>query len=135
MALTLIGISAMSTSDIDIQISGNDKFHKMAFFAADAGVSYVAGLTETDWEDFPTPGAQLTFPDANDDTITYPLSNQLQLNGNVNFVKITNLPRGSGDSAGTFKAINYHIVSNSTGTKNATGTIDAGFDRKIIVED
>ncbi len=38
MVLTLIGIAATTTSTIEIQISGNDKFHKMAFYNADAGV-------------------------------------------------------------------------------------------------
>ena len=38
MLLTLIGIAATTTSTIEIQISGNDKFHKMAFYNTDAGV-------------------------------------------------------------------------------------------------
>jgi hypothetical protein len=129
IALTVVGISAISTSTIDIQISGNDKFHKMAFFAADAGVSYVAGHPDLYGPDNTTPGGQLTFPDINDATITYALSNQLQFNGNVPYVGKTNLPRGSGYSAGTYKAINYQVVSASTGTSNGAGSVHAGFYR------
>ncbi len=36
--LTMIGVSASRTSEIDIQIAGNHKFHEMAFHHADSGV-------------------------------------------------------------------------------------------------
>ncbi len=35
--LTLIGISASTTSEIELKISGNDKLHKMAFYTAESG--------------------------------------------------------------------------------------------------
>ena len=41
---TLIGIFAINTSTIEIQISGNDKFHKIAFYGADSGVYTVPKL-------------------------------------------------------------------------------------------
>jgi Tfp pilus assembly protein PilX len=36
--LTVIGISASRTAEIDIQIAGNERLHKTAFYAADAGI-------------------------------------------------------------------------------------------------
>ena len=39
--LTLIGIAATNTSTIEIQIAGNEKTYKEAFYKADAGVSFV----------------------------------------------------------------------------------------------
>jgi Tfp pilus assembly protein PilX len=56
--LTLIGIAATNTSIIEMQIAGNEKLHKMAFYAADSGtevgtelleqnVSCPAGFTDT----------------------------------------------------------------------------------------
>jgi hypothetical protein len=36
--LTMIGVSASTTSEIDIQIAGNHKFHEIAFHHADSGV-------------------------------------------------------------------------------------------------
>jgi hypothetical protein len=36
--LTLVGIGANNTTSTDIQISANEKFHKIAFYHADAGV-------------------------------------------------------------------------------------------------
>lgn len=37
LMLTVIGISSQSTTSIEIQIAGNDRSHKMAFYAADGG--------------------------------------------------------------------------------------------------
>ena len=36
--LTLIGISATTTTQIELQIAGNEKSHKIAFYNADSGV-------------------------------------------------------------------------------------------------
>jgi hypothetical protein len=36
--LTIIGISATTTTSIELQIAGNEKFHKIAFYHADSGV-------------------------------------------------------------------------------------------------
>ena len=36
--LTIIGISATTTTNIELQIAGNEKFHKIAFYHADSGV-------------------------------------------------------------------------------------------------
>jgi len=38
VVLTLIGISATTTTTIDLQIAANDKFYKMAFYHADSGI-------------------------------------------------------------------------------------------------
>ena len=36
--LTMIGVSASRTSEIDMLVAGNQKFHQMAFYHADSGV-------------------------------------------------------------------------------------------------
>jgi Tfp pilus assembly protein PilX len=36
--LTLMGISATTTTNIEMQVAGNEKFHKMVFYAAEAGI-------------------------------------------------------------------------------------------------
>lgn len=38
--LTFLGIAALNTTTTEIQVSGNDKVYKQAFYNADAGVSY-----------------------------------------------------------------------------------------------
>jgi len=54
--LTLVGIGANNTTSTDIQIARNEKFHKIAFYAADggteAGIELVEqGIDERDWTD------------------------------------------------------------------------------------
>jgi Tfp pilus assembly protein PilX len=49
--LTILGISASTTSTLEIQIAGNEKFHMMAFYAADGGTEAGAELLEQNIED------------------------------------------------------------------------------------
>jgi hypothetical protein len=44
--LTIIGISAVSTSNIEVMIAANDQIHKMSFYAADGGVELGTELLE-----------------------------------------------------------------------------------------
>ena len=44
--LTIIGISSISTSNMEVQIATNDKVHKMAFYAADGGSELGTELLE-----------------------------------------------------------------------------------------
>ncbi|MFC1823650.1 PilX N-terminal domain-containing pilus assembly protein [Thermodesulfobacteriota bacterium] len=48
--LTVIGISASTTSEIELQIAGNERFHKMAFYAADGGTEAGIELLEQNIE-------------------------------------------------------------------------------------
>ena len=48
--LTVIGISASTTSEVELQIAGNEKFHKMAFYAADGGTETGIELIEQNIE-------------------------------------------------------------------------------------
>jgi len=36
--LTIIGLSSIKTTEVELKISGNDKLHKIAFFAGEAGI-------------------------------------------------------------------------------------------------
>jgi hypothetical protein len=38
LILVVLGISVMNTTTVEVQIAGNEKFHKMAFYNADSGV-------------------------------------------------------------------------------------------------
>ena len=46
VVLTIIGISSISTSNMEVQIATNDKVHKMAFYAADGGAELGTELLE-----------------------------------------------------------------------------------------
>jgi len=51
VVLTLIGISASTTATFELQISGNDKLYKMAFYQADGGTEAGAELIEQNIEE------------------------------------------------------------------------------------
>lgn len=38
LVLVVVGISVMNTTSVEVEIAGNEKFHKMAFYNADSGV-------------------------------------------------------------------------------------------------
>ncbi len=46
VVLTLLGIAALTTTKIEVQISGNDKLYKTSFYAADAGTEMTGELIE-----------------------------------------------------------------------------------------
>jgi hypothetical protein len=54
--LSLIGISAATTTEIELQISGNEKFHRIAFHHADSGVFSTPKIISESFDN----GAELT---------------------------------------------------------------------------
>jgi len=44
--LTIMGISTVTTSNIEVKIAANDQIHKMSFYAADGGVETATELLE-----------------------------------------------------------------------------------------
>jgi Tfp pilus assembly protein PilX len=67
--LTLVGIGANRTTSTDIQIAANEKFHKVAFYNADAGVYATPKLISSAIEDGANPtGTGFTYLDAGTDT-------------------------------------------------------------------
>ncbi len=122
LLLTMIGSFATTTSTIEVLISGNDKINKMVFYAADSGIDYVAVNPALYGVNNITEGTPLSFPN-------YSLSNRLQVNGTVAYVGKSQLPPGSGFSAGKVFAINYTITSTGTAPNKGTNTVAAGFYR------
>jgi hypothetical protein len=51
VVLTLLGITATTTSNIEVQISGNDKLYKINFYAADAATEMGCELLEQNIEE------------------------------------------------------------------------------------
>jgi len=141
MLLTVIGIFATTTSTIEVQISGNDKINKMVFYAADSGIHYVAVNPALYNTDNLNKDAPLSFPDPDPDPdnadATYPLSDNLKVNGNVTYLGKSQMSAGTGYSAGIVFAINYKLISTGnykpistgTGPNNGTSTVEAGFYR------
>ena len=129
MVLTVIGIFATKTSTLEVQISGNDKISKMVFYAADSGIHYVAVKPDLYGTNNIDEAVPLSFPDSGNPAATYSLSSNLQVNGEVSYLWKSQMPAGTGFSAGQVFAINYKIESNSTGPNNGANTVEAGFYR------
>ena len=137
MLLTLLGMAAISTSSIEIQIAGNELRHKQAFYAAESAKAYVAWSPDLYGPDNITPNTSHYFPN---NTVPYvgitgglpaaQLINATQsFNGEVEYDSSSSPPRGSGYSVGTFKAHTYQMVCNGYSSNNAFQNISIGFYR------
>ena len=127
--LTIIGIAAMSTTNVELKISGNEKSYKMALYAAEAARGYVEKTPELYGPDNMTVGQGLNFPDENDPSVVVRLSSAQSFGGTVEYLGFSAAPRGSGTQVGTFKAHKYKMTCEGYGPARAESQIEAGFYR------
>jgi hypothetical protein len=128
--LTLMGISATTTSTIEVQMAGNEKFHDMAFYAAESGWQtslnwldrQYPGITDkVGWDESATPlptfspGAKYDDPDpielAEDNVTKYAVK--------IEFVGTAPVP-GYGTN---FRRFNYKVDSTGIGPANARSEV------------
>ena len=138
MLLTIGGIVATSTSRTELAISGNEKSHRLAFYAAEAARSYVAKTPDLYGSDnitlgtgphyFPNDSNPYT-PKTSDDAQKYVLSGTQSFNGWVEYLGPSTPPRGSGSQVGTFKAHKYRMTCYGYGPSNAESKVEVGFYR------
>ena len=137
MLLTILGISALTSSSINTQLAANDLRHKLAFCAAESAVAYVKKRPDLYGPDNITAGAPHYFPN---NTVPYVpitsgLPTALSINGNQSFngeVEYDSSllpPRGSGYSVGKYKAHQYQMVCNGYSSKGTAKNIVVGFYR------
>lgn len=144
VVLTAIGIAALTTSTVDTKITGNEKFHKIAFYAAEGARAFVEVNTGLWGSANTTVGAGITFPDNdgvdNDGDATvdeageeYVLAAGQSFNGTVTYLgegTANGAPlRGIGYSAGTTNVQRYEMDISGNGPNNATCQLDVGFYR------
>ena len=127
--LTIIGIAAMSTTNVELKISGNEKSYKMALYAAEAARGYVAKTPELYGPDNITLGEEINFPDENDPLEVVQLSSTQSFGGTVEYLGFSAPPRGSGTQVGTFKAHKYKMTCEGYGPAKAESQVEAGFYR------
>ncbi|MCD6198998.1 MAG: hypothetical protein J7K15_10595 [Deltaproteobacteria bacterium] len=151
---TLIGIFAINTSTIEIQISGNDKSHKIAFYGADSGVYTVPKvmspiidvkgdalpLSSVFTFNFDTSGDKLykkigINPGANIPHILFDLGNSNHVDVGIEKLRSINLVGGGAEFAaanegaggGGLKGIFYGLDSNCTSLQNSRSNVYAQY--------
>lgn len=127
--LTILGTAAITTSNTELQTSSSEETYKMAFFAAETGITYVRQNPDLYHVDNITEDASLSFPDTTDDTVTYNLGSLQSFNGTTGYLGFSPVPRGAGYEAGDYKAHDYRIISEGFGPRNSKIRIEAGFYR------
>jgi len=126
--LTLLGISASTTTEIEIQIAGNERSHGIAFYAAEAAGAYVAGSPDLYGPDNITPEEYIDFPNDEDASARYALGSA-SFNGDVEYLGRF-AGRGSGDGAGQIWHHRYKMRCFGYGPSNAETQTEAGFYRR-----
>ncbi|PLX80271.1 MAG: hypothetical protein C0616_08815 [Desulfuromonas sp.] len=103
--LLLIGLAAGTSSELELRIAGSDRDYRQAFISAEAGIDAV--LSDTSLYN----SGNL---DAGVPRLSMQVLNPVQeFQARVTYAGASNLPRGSGYSADSYRAHNY--VLNSTG--------------------
>ena len=137
MLLTLLGMAATTTSNIEVQIAGNEMRSKLAFYAAESATAYVAWKPDLYGPDNITPGTAHYFPN---NAVPYvgitaglpaaqPINATQSFNGEVEYDSSSSPPRGSGYSVGTFRAHQYKMICNGYSSNNTVKDIVVGFYR------
>jgi Tfp pilus assembly protein PilX len=137
MLLTLLGMAATTTSSIEVQIAGNELRYKQAFYAAESAAAYVTWRSDLYGPDNITPGTSHYFPNDTDPYVGItgglPTAQQVNttqsFNGQVEYTSSSSPPRGSGYSAGTFRAHQYQMICNGYSSNNTSKDIVVGFYR------
>lgn len=121
LVLTVIGLSASTTTEIELKITNNDTLNKKAFSSADAGISYAISNTSLYGDSNIDPASPVT------DSQT-PTSD-LSFNVTATYVSAAtggNFARGSGFSAtGKTKFHVYQMDSAGSSSGSATCNISA----------
>jgi len=127
--LTIIGIAAITASNTEKLTATSEQIYKLAFYAAEAGRSYVPQNRDLYYEDNTTIGESLIFPDTADASVEYNLGALQSFNGTVAYRGSSSPPRGSGYEVGTYHSHIYQIDSNGYGPRNSETRIEEGFYR------
>jgi hypothetical protein len=127
--LTIVGIATITTSNTEQQTAASEQIYKMAFFAAEAGRSYVVQNPDLYHEDNVTTGGSLSFPDTADDTVKHNMWALQSFNGTIEYVGSSLPPRGSGYEVGAYKSHSYRVTSSGHGPRNSENRVEAGFYR------
>ena len=129
LLITVLGIALLNTTTAYVKIVGNEKIHKISFYAAEASRSYVAASPALYGTDNITVSGSLAFPNDADPSQKFALDSKQSFNGSVEYLGSTVPPRGSGYGAGKYKAHRYMMACTGFAPLNTQTQVEAGFYR------
>jgi len=113
LVITLLAVAGMNSVSSEMIMTGNEQYHQKAFQAAETGIAqaiavgpFVPGLP-------PQVQGPVPVPNTNSDNYTTTIASDI--GGACR-------PMSSGNSVGTFGAVDYTITSTGTSVRNSTAT-------------
>lgn len=126
---TVVGVSAVVVSLVEMSLASNEQFFKIAFYGAEAARGYVPRNVDLYGADNITPNQAISFPDKADDTVRQTMGAYQEFNGEVMYRGSGVPPRGSGFEIGIFRSHRYQMACNGYGPHQSQSQIEAGFYR------
>ena len=135
--LTLMGVSGINTSSLELRSATNDHLYKLAFFGADSARAYV--MLNSDFygaQNIDTTTPHL-FPNDSDPYVPitagtpapFNLGDSQSFSGSVQYNREGVPPRGSGYDTSKFRSHQYAMTCTGNGPRNTEVRIEAGFYR------
>ncbi|MBE0595779.1 MAG: pilus assembly PilX N-terminal domain-containing protein [Desulfuromonadales bacterium] len=129
--LTIIGMSATTTTNFEVKIAANERQYHSAFYAAEAGLSYVLETSSLYNDANIDPNVPLVFPLAADAAAMSTALPHAAVSGTIRYEGAGSgsfsALRGSGYSAkGTYRPHVYQVDS--------TATLDSGPESQVRVQ-
>lgn len=121
---TITGVVVAKMSMNEIRASSNIAKHKMAFYAAESARNFVAQRPDLYGADNMDGSTPVKFQSPDD-----ALGSDRSFDGSVQYLGVSEVPRGSGFEVGTFKAYRYKMICNGYGPSGAQSHVEAGFYR------
>ena len=124
---TILGATAISFTTTEMQRATNDRFHKIAFYGAEAARGFVSKSTDLYGIENITADEGLNFPNNDEASSKQSLDPYQSFNGKVTYLGSSTPPRGSGFEVGLFKAHRYNMACNGYGPRKTKSRLETGF--------
>lgn len=129
LLVIVLGLAAVSTTSIELQIAGSDRVGSIAFYTAESARSWVQAKPDLYGKTNTINGVPLKFPNDLDATEKEPLATGQEFNGQVEYIREEEAPPEFGYSAGEYKAHYYQMQCTGYGPDNAESKVKAEFFR------
>ena len=138
MLTTILGISGISSTNIEVQIAANYKFYNTTYYTSEAARAYVeinnklygpGNVTLNTRHYFPNTSDPYTRIAAENNVTSFQLGQYQSFTGFVEYTGYMDPPRESGYEAGEFKAHVYNATCTGYGPHDYSKRVQAGFYR------